>query len=39
MENKRDPLTTHDINGGIKRNQYGAVVNVDENMVKSVAGG
>jgi len=33
MEPKRDPLSTHDINGGIKRNQYGAVVNVDEKMI------
>lgn len=24
MDNKRDPLSTHDINGGIRKNQYGA---------------
>lgn len=39
MEAKRDPLTTNDINGGIKRNQYGAKVNIDENLQDKAAGG
>jgi hypothetical protein len=30
MEAKIDPLSTHDINGGIKRNQYNAKVYIDE---------
>ena len=39
MENKRDPLSTHDINGGIKRNQYGAVLHSDHNLEGKAAGG
>jgi hypothetical protein len=38
-EPKRDPLTTHDINGGVKRNQYGAKVTLDQNLQSKPAGG
>lgn len=39
MEPKRDPLSTHDINGGIKRNQFGAKVTIDEKLQDKAAGG
>ena len=31
-KNQRNALTTHDINGGVKRNAYGAVVTMEERM-------
>ena len=39
MEPKRDPLSTHDINGGVKRNQFGAKLEVDFKLQNTVAGG
>ena len=37
-KNGRDALSTHDINGGIKRNSYGAVVTVEERLKNEIAG-
>ena len=38
-KNQRDALTTYDINGGIKKNSYGAVLNVEDRLVNETAGG
>ena len=38
MDNKRDPLSTYDINGGVKKNQYGARLQMDEKYTNQSAG-
>ena len=31
-KNQRDALTTHDINGGVKKNSYGQVMNMEDRL-------
>ena len=38
MDKKRDPLSTHDINGGIRRNQYGAKLEINQDNIYQKAG-
>ena len=39
QKNERDALTTHNINGGVKRNSYGAIMSVEQRLINEVAGG
>ena len=38
QKHERDALTTHDINGKVKKNAYGAVMNIDERLINQTAG-